>query len=157
MTANRQDIAVGALFVSIGLLFGWDVFRTDLPVGTLMRMDAGYFPLILAVVLIVLGVAIGVRAMMQRVEAPPARPIPWRAIAVLTPLPIFFGLTIIGLGLVTPVFVVAFGATFADRNAKIRSSLVTAAGITVFCVVVFYFLADIPIRLFGPWFDFLRG
>ena len=35
------------------------------------------------------------------------------------------------------------------------ADLLIALGITVFCVTIFYYLAEIPLRLFGPWLDFL--
>ena len=56
-----------------------------------------------------------------------------------------------------PVLIVAFLAAFASRDATVLSSFTIAVGLTVFCVAVFYYLAEVPIRLFGPWFDFLRS
>jgi hypothetical protein len=165
MTANRQDIALGAIFIVIGLLFGADVFLgvnlvsggcLPLVIGTARDMGPGYFPLVLSGLLIVLGLAIAAKGVLRGVAAGPPRPVPWRAIAVLVPLPVFFGLTVSGLGLVPPIFVTAFLAGFASRRATMLSSLLVALGITVFCVVIFYEVARIPNPAIGPWLDFLR-
>ncbi|MGD9738805.1 MAG: tripartite tricarboxylate transporter TctB family protein [Bauldia sp.] len=157
MVANRQDIALGGIFILIGVLFGADVFRTELAIGTPFRMGPGFFPIVLSGILILFGVIILVRGIAARIEAPEKRPIPWRAILVLAPLPIFFGLTINGLGLLPPIFIVALAASFASPKTGIVYALLTALGITAFCALVFVYLADLPLRPFGPWFDFLRG
>ncbi|MCW5715728.1 MAG: tripartite tricarboxylate transporter TctB family protein [Bauldia sp.] len=157
MTRNRQDIAVGVIFVAIGLLFGFDVWRTELDVGTPLRMGPGFFPVILASVLVVLGAAIAIRGAIARIPPEAFRAIPWRGLLFIAPLPVFFGLTIEGLGLVLPIFVVAFAASFASREVRLVSAFATAAGVTAFCVVVFHTLAGLPLPLFGPWFDFLRS
>jgi len=94
MTRNRQDIAVGVIFVAIGLLFGFDVWRTELEVGTPLRMGPGFFPVILASVLVVLGAVIAVRGAISRISPEAFRAIPWRGLLFIAPLPVIFGLTI---------------------------------------------------------------
>lgn len=158
MTANRQDVALGAIFIFIGLLFGGDVLRTQLEIGSAFRMGPGFFPIFLAGILILFGVLILVQGLRTKVEEPgEKRPIPWRAILIIAPLPIIFGLTIQGLGLIPPIFIVAFAASYATPNTRLLPALLTAIGITAFCAVIFIALAGIPLRPFGPWFDFLRG
>jgi hypothetical protein len=72
------------------------------------------------------------------------------------PLPVFFGLTVGGLGLIVPVFITAFVASFASRKATILSSLAVGVGMTVFCMLVFYKIAQITTPPIGPWLEFLR-
>ncbi|MCC6737347.1 MAG: tripartite tricarboxylate transporter TctB family protein [Bauldia sp.] len=157
MTRNRQDIAAGVLFIALGLLFAFDIWRTGLAIGEARAIGPAFLPAILAGILVALGIAVTVKAFLTRVEPEAKRPIPWRGIAFIAPLPILFGLTIDGAGLVLPIFVVAFLGSFATRDAKPVSSLLVAAGITVFSVVIFHYLAGLPQPLFGPWFDFLRS
>lgn len=156
MTRNRQDIAAGVLFIALGLLFGFDIWRTELAIGEARAIGPGFLPAILAGCLVVLGVAVTVKAALARVEPEEGRRIPWRGILFIAPLPFVFGFTIEGGGLVLPIFLVAFLSSFASRDAKPLSALAIAAGITVFCVVIFHYLAGLPQPLFGHWFDFLR-
>ena len=61
MSGNTQDIGAGVIFIAIGLLFGVGALHLEL--GTALRMGPGYFPLILAGLLVALGLAIvGIRA-----------------------------------------------------------------------------------------------
>jgi hypothetical protein len=164
-TANRQDITLGLVFMAIGGLFAADVFLgvniitgewNPLPRGTARQMGPGFLPLGLAGILILLGAIIAAKGVVARVPAEARRPIPWRPILILVPLPIIFGLTVGGLGLIVPVFVTAFVAGFASRKVTILSSLAVAVGMTVFCALVFYKLAQITTPPIGPWLEFLR-
>lgn len=148
---------MGAIFIALGLLFAFDIWRTELDVGSPTRMGPGFLPAILAGILLVLGIIIAVKAALQFVPPEAARAIPWRGIFFIAPLPLLFGFTINGAGLVTPIFLVALIGSFASRDARLLGSLATAVGITLFCVLVFHYLAGLPLPLFGPWFDFLRS
>ena len=83
-----------------------------LEIGTAFRMGPGYFPLVLAIVLILLGAIILVQAV--RVEGEPIGPIAWRGMLFILPAPIFFGLTVRGLGFVPSIFLTALIASFAS-------------------------------------------
>ena len=52
-TIDRTDAAAGVLFILFGLFFGIQSLGLDL--GTAFRMGPGYFPLVLAVVLVIFG------------------------------------------------------------------------------------------------------
>ena len=151
MTANRQDVIAGLIFIAIGGYFVADIFISGLEFGTFARLGPAMFPAILAGILIVLGAAIAIKGLIERMEPAARPPIPWRGIIILVPLPIFFGLTIEGLGFVPVVFIVAFVATFASRKTTIRSGLLLAAGLTLFCYVVFKVIAGLPNPDFGRW------
>ena len=56
------------------------------------RMGPGYFPLVLAIVLVLLGAIVLVQA--TRVEGEPIGPVAWRGMLFILPAPIFFGLTV---------------------------------------------------------------
>lgn len=150
-------MAAGAIFIALGLLFAFDIWRTDLAIGEARAVGPAFLPAILAGILLVLGVAITVKALLTRVPGEQRRPIPWRGMLFIAPLPILFGLTINGAGLALPIFLVAFLGSFASRDAKPLSAFFIAVGITAFCVLIFHYLAGLPQPLFGAWFDFLRS
>src|SRR5262245_2446478 len=84
----------GALFVALGAIFAYESWMLDM--GTALRMGPGYFPLLLAFVLLALGIVIIVQA--TRVKGEPFGPIAWRGMLLILPAPVVFGLTVRGLG-----------------------------------------------------------
>ena len=50
---DKTNAVCGALFVAIGLFFGFE--SLDLELGTAFRMGPGYFPFLLACALVLLG------------------------------------------------------------------------------------------------------
>jgi hypothetical protein len=154
MRINRQELAVGAIFVALGLLFGLGTWF-QLDIGSARRMGPGYFPLVLSGLLVLIGVAVALRG--WRLSEAPLPPVPWRGIGLLLPLPIFFGLTIRGLGLVPVVAISVFVATFASPKTTIAGALALAISLAAGCALIFHYGLALPIALFGPWSGPLAG
>ena len=140
----------GAIFVAVGLLFGYQAW--NLEIGTAFRMGPGYFPLALSLVLIALGVIVVVQA--TRVGGEPIGPIAWRGMLFILPAPIFFGLTVRGLGFLPSIFLTALIASFASTRMKPLSALLLSAGVTLFSYAVFSEGLGLPFQRFGPWLPF---
>lgn len=137
----------GALFIAVGAIFAFQ--SLDLEIGTAFRMGPGYFPLLLSGILVILGLIILVQA--TRVEGEPVGPIAFRGMLFILPAPIFFGLTVRGLGFVPALFVTAFIACFASARMKLLTALVISVALTIFSVAVFSYGLGLPFRRFGPW------
>ncbi len=148
--ANRADLGSGAVFTAFGLFFG--VQALGLEMGTAIRMGPGYFPLVLSGVLVVLGLTLFGRAL--QTEGPPIGTFAVRGAAFILAAPIFFGLTIRGLGLVPAVFFTVVIASLASRRMHIAEILLVAAGLTIFATLVFSYGLGLPFRRFGPWLGF---
>ncbi|MBC2886358.1 tripartite tricarboxylate transporter TctB family protein [Ochrobactrum sp. CM-21-5] len=140
----------GLLLVATGAFFAFQSFQLEL--GTSLRMGPGYFPLVLSIVLMLLGLVILIQA--ARVSGEAVGPIAWRGMAFILPAPIFFGLTIRGLGFVPTLFLTCFIASFASMRMKLVSALLLSAAITLFSVAVFSYGLNLPFRRFGPWWPF---
>jgi hypothetical protein len=146
-TFDPVDTAAGALFVVLGAGFAW--FGRGLEIGTAFRMGPGYFPLVLAGLLMLLGLIIiagGVRGNPQEITGAA-----WRGMLFILPAPVFFGLTIQGLGFVPTVFLTTLIAAFASLRLRWPVALALAVGMTVFATVVFSYGLGLPFRRFGPW------
>lgn len=150
MTANRKDLICGLVFVVIGLLF--IVGSRELDMGTATRMGPGYFPLVLAGLLILIGALIAIKSFGQ--PDSPLGEVPWRAMALIIPAMIFFGFSVRGVGLVPAMFVVALAASFASRKMTPLLAIVLSAVMAIFCSLVFVTGLGLPIQLFGPWVRF---
>jgi hypothetical protein len=150
VTFNRRDVAAGVLFVLIGGWFG--VSSLQLEIGTARSMGPGYFPLVLAGILILLGALITVGGLRDRAVAIGA--IPWRGLLFILPAPIIFGLTVRGLGMVLSLGLVVLLTAFASRSMRPVTAICLTVGLTAFCVAVFSYGLGLPLRRFGPWLDF---
>lgn len=150
LSIDPTNGACGAIFVATGAFFAIQSLGLDL--GTTFRMGPGYFPLALALVLIVLGLVVVVQA--TRVAGEPIGPIAWRGMAFILPAPVFFGLTVRGLGFVPSIFLTCLIAAFASTRMKPLAAIILSAGVTLFSVIVFSYALGLPFQRFGPWLPF---
>ncbi|MEZ2133010.1 MULTISPECIES: tripartite tricarboxylate transporter TctB family protein [unclassified Sinorhizobium] len=150
ITFDTTNAICGALFVATGLFFAIQSLGLDL--GTTLRMGPGYFPLLLSGVLVLLGAIILVQAV--RVEGEPIEPFAWRGMLFILPAPVFFGLTVRGLGFAPALFVTAFIACFASRRMNVIYAIILSLLLTVFSIAVFSYGLGLPFERFGPWVRF---
>lgn len=147
---DKTDALAGALFIGFGLFFGVQAF--GLEIGTALRMGPGYFPLVLSGVLILLGAVIAVSAINKTGDAIGAYA--WRGMVFLLPAPVFFGLTVQGLGFVPSIFLTSIIAAMASFRMKLPAALLLAVALTIFSTLVFSYGLGLPFRRFGPWLPF---
>lgn len=137
----------GLTFIALG---GFFIFQClNLELGTAFRMGPGYFPLVLASILTLLGVVVLVQA--TRVQGEPMGPLALRGMLFILPAPVFFGLTVRGLGFVPSLFFAALIAAFASSRMRPIMAVLLAGGITLFSVLVFSYALGLPFERFGPW------
>jgi hypothetical protein len=150
LSLDKPNALCAAFFVGFGVFFMVQSF--SLEIGTAVRMGPGYFPLVLSGVLILLGLAVLTQAL--RFEGEPVGAIAWRGMAFILPAPVFFGLTVRGLGFVPALFCTALIAAFASHRMRPGLALIIAAALTVFATAVFSYALGLPFRRFGPWLEF---
>ena len=150
-TIDWTDALAGLVFILFGLLFG--VQSLGLEIGTTFRMGPGYFPLVLSGLLLLLGLLIIASAIHDR-GSEGIGALAWRGVFFILPAPIFFGLTIRGLGFVPAIFLTTLIAGLASLKMRLHWALLLAAGVTIFATVVFSYGLGLPFRRFGPWLDF---
>lgn len=147
MVIDRGNVACGAIFIAFGIFFAVNSLGMEL--GTAFRMGPGFLPLALAAILILLGAIIIFQAL--RVEGEPIGLFPWRGMLFILPAPIFFALTLRGLGFIPSIFVTTLIASYASIKMKTSVALVLAVLMTVFTTIVFVYGLGLPFRLVGPW------
>lgn len=133
----------GVVFILAGLAS--IVIASRYPLGAIDRMGPGFFPLVLACALTVLGTAVLVVGLRARGEndAPPALNL--RSFAIVIGAIVFFGLAINHTGLLITVPVTVFFASFARESVDWRMTSIVAIVMTLFTVLVFVFGLDMRI------------
>jgi hypothetical protein len=154
MTAQNsvKDLASGLIFIGFGLAFGYASLQYDL--GTAFRMGPGYFPLILAGLLVLFGVVITAQSFATGPDEVPLERVPWLGLILIMGALAFFGLTVRGLGLAPALFVTTFMSAFASRHTGIVGALAMSAGLVVICMAIFVWALGLPLAVFGPWLSF---
>ncbi|WEX89928.1 tripartite tricarboxylate transporter TctB family protein [Sinorhizobium garamanticum] len=147
---DTTNALCGSILTAVGLFFVWQSLSLEL--GTAFRMGPGYFPLLLSCVLTLLGAVILVQS--ARVQGEPMGAIAVRGMFLILPAPIFFGLTVRGLGFVPSIFFTALIACFASHRMKPHWALAISLALTVFSVAVFSYGLNLPFERFGPWVRF---
>jgi hypothetical protein len=148
---DATDAIAGVLFIGFGLFFGLQSFNLD--IGTAFKMGPGYFPLVLSAILTCLGAAIGVSAIKNAGDN--VGTYAWRGMMFILPAPVFFGLTVQGLGFVPAIFFTTIIAAMASLKMKLPAALLLAVAVTVFSTLVFSYGLGLPFRRFGPWLPFM--
>jgi len=144
---NAKDLLAGLLFLAFGLAFL--TLAQDFPLGSARRMGPAYFPVVLSLVLIGIGVATAARAVL--IAGPPVRDIALKALALVTASVVLFGLLVQRAGLGLAVAALVLAAAAASRNSRVLPALLLAAALGAFCVLVFVRVLGLPFPAFGSW------
>jgi hypothetical protein len=171
---HRHDLVAGLLFMAFAAFFVAQTFglsglgalftdglaglidEADLPIGTARRMGPGYFPLWLSGLLFALGVVLVVRGV-RSAPAASIPPMPWRGLVFILGSTIFFGATVRGLGLVPTTAIAVFIAAYASERMRPGLAVILSIVLTLFVLAVFHYGLGLPLRVVGPWLDFLPG
>ena len=145
---RKRDFYAGGLTVLLGLVA---VYKgPTYGIGTLTHMGAGFLPTALGALLILLGIAIaGAAISVDEGDAQSALPDQpqWRGWACILAGPVCF--IIFGRvgGLIPATFTCVFVSALGDRGATLKSSFVLATVVTVFGVVLFSYLLQVPMAI----------
>lgn len=146
-STDRTDLAAGLLLMAAAAFFGWQT--TGLDIGTSLRMGPGYFPMVLSALLFLLGALVALKSRGRMAE--PFGQIAWRGILFILPAPVFFGLTVRGLGFVPSLFITTLIASQASARMRPVPAVLLAVAVTVLSTLIFSYGLGLPFRRFGPW------
>lgn len=145
---NPKDFWAGLIYTGIGL--GAFYIALDYEMGTAVRMGPGYFPRVLGIVLALIGFASLVRSFLRPGEA--VGRLAWRVALLVLGATAFFGMLVRGAGLVVALFVLVLISAYASKQFRLPSTVLLAAGLAVFSVLIFLKGLGIPLPLLGSWF-----
>jgi putative tricarboxylic transport membrane protein len=134
-------VAVGASAVAIARDYG---------LGTAFRMGPGYFPTALGGLLVVIGLVSLMRAAVRAGD--PLPPTRIKGLLAVTAAALAFGLLVRRTGLVVALPLLVLVSAAASARFRWGPALALAAGLTLFCTVVFLKGLGVPLPILGRWF-----
>jgi hypothetical protein len=142
---NNKDFLAGLLLLGIGALGFY--MALDYPFGSALRMGPGYFPRVLAGILMAFGAFVLVRGLMTGVKV--SGRWGWKPLGFIVLSLIAFGFVMERFGLVPALVVMFFIAAFGGHEFKLLEVAILTAFMTAFSIAVFVYGLGLPYPLFG--------
>jgi len=145
--ARSADLMTGLFLLALAALTFWEA--SDLPMGSAVRMGAGYVPRLLSFLMGGFGLAIIVLSFSGD-EEPMTR---WgiRPLLCVLLVPIIFALTIESLGLVVTVILCTIVAALGSRESRAVEVALLGIALALFTLALFVITLDIPMQPFPAW------
>ncbi len=150
MTANiknTKDFWTGIIYMAVGGMFL--LISQNYPLGSSLKMGPAYFPTLLSSLLIIIGIISLTRSFIQ--PGTPITAFAFRGLLLVTAAIILFGLIVRGAGLVIALPTLIILSAYASIRFRWAESLALAAGLTIFCILVFLKGLGVPLPIFGSW------
>jgi len=143
---HPKDFFAGLLFIAFGIAA--IVIGSRYALGTAARMGPGYFPRILGMLLIALGLALAVRAL--RISGSPIPAFKWRPLLIVLGSVVAFGLMVNHAGIVVSTIFLIVAASAASHEFRPRESLIAGAALAALAVGVFVIGLKLQLPIWPP-------
>jgi Tripartite tricarboxylate transporter TctB family len=144
---NPRDFWTGVIYLAFGA--SAVLLAREYGLGTTLRMGPGYFPTVLGAALVGIGLVSLARAGLR--DGSPIGPIRLTGLLAICGATLGFGLLVRGAGLVVALPLLVLLSARASVHFRWRPTLILAAGLTLFCVLVFLKGLGVPVPVVGPW------
>jgi Tripartite tricarboxylate transporter TctB family len=140
---DSKDFWSGVMLIAIGAVAAF--IARDYPFGTALRMGAGFFPVVLGIVLVLFGLYFAVRGLhdSEKIEGN------WsiRALVVLPLAFVAFGVLMERAGFVPAMLALTLGSAAAGSEFRIGEVLALSVLLTALCVALFILALGLPYPL----------
>jgi putative tricarboxylic transport membrane protein len=146
---ENRDVLSGLLFIAVGTAGFY--LALAYPYGTLQQMGPGFFPRVLGVILVILGIVTVLRGLRAgaRVEGGWG----WYPLAMLTAALVAFGWLMERVGLIPSLVVLVIASAYAGKEFRLGEVLLLSVVMCVLAVAIFIWGLGLPY----PLFDFEFG
>ena len=145
---NAKDFWTGLIYLFVGS--GALIISRDYDMGTAVKMGPAYFPTILSVLLMGIGVISVLRSFLK--SGTPIGVVAWKGLLLIVASTLLFGVIVRGAGLLLALPLLVIGSALASTRFSWKTSLIEAVGITVFCILIFLKGLGVPLPILGSWF-----
>lgn len=149
MIKHPKDFYAGLMYFSVGAAAV--LIARAYTLGSAVRMGPGYFPMVLAILLMLVGAASIIRSFLHRGEAVSA--FAWREIGLVIGSVVLFGLLVRQAGLAPTLIVLVLISAWASPSFRFKTALLLAVVTTALSVAVFVKGLGLPFAIFGTWFQ----
>jgi putative tricarboxylic transport membrane protein len=143
-----KDLLAGLIYIFFGA--SAILIAREYNMGTAFKMGPAYFPTVLSTLLIAVGSISVIRAFI--LPGTPIGAISIKGLLLVTASIVVFGLLVRGAGVAIALPALLFISAAASTKFRWQTTLMIAAGLTLFCVLVFLKGLGIPLPVIGPWF-----
>ena len=143
---SQRDFLSGLMFIVTGVVFA--IGATNYSMGTSARPGAGYFPLMLSVILALLGAVVLFKALtIETVGGDPVGDIAWRPLLVTVASIAVFGLALPRLGMFMTIPLLIIMISFASNEFNWKGVLISCVVLTAGSWVIFIWGLNLTIPL----------
>ena len=145
---NAKDFWTGLIYLFVGS--GAFIISRDYDMGTAVKMGPAYFPTILSVLLMVIGIISVLRSFFK--SGSPIGVVAWKGLVLIVASTLLFGMIVRGAGLLLALPLLVIVSASASARFSWKTSLAEAVAVTVFCIVIFLKGLGVPLPILGSWF-----
>ena len=150
---SQRDFFSGLMFIVVGVVFA--VGATNYSMGSSAKPGAGYFPLILSVLMAILGAIVLFKSLTIETEGgDPIGHIAWRPLIVIVVAIAVFGLSITRLGMIATIPILIVITSLAGDEFGWLGVVVNAVVLTVASWLIFIVGLKLTIPM---WPSFIAG
>jgi hypothetical protein len=144
----NRDFASGLLFFAFGA--GAVLVARGYPFGAPTQMGAGFFPVVIGALLMLLGGVLSLVSFRKPADFEPLTLYELRALGVILAVVVLFGLVIESWGLVISVVLLSVLSRLAGRDGSIRELAAVTAVLVCLAIGIFIYGLRLPIPV-GFW------
>jgi hypothetical protein len=141
---NNRDFLAGVFFILTGAAAM--IISRDYPMGSALRMGPGYFPMGLGGILVVFGLYVLIKGVMNNEKIVGNWSL--RALFVLPVATWIFGEMMEAVGFIPALFVLMYTSAIAGKEFKFLEVTIMAVVMTVLCTGLFIYGLGLPYPLF---------
>ena len=158
---SQKDFFSGLMFMGIGGAFSWGA--TAYSLGTGARMGPGYFPMLLGVMMVILGVVITFNSLViERSGGDKIGSWAYKPLVFIIAANLVFGVCLGGLpsiklpplGMILGIYIMTFVASMAETGWKVKPTFILATVLAVISYVAFVKILNLQ---FPVWPAFITG
>ena len=147
---HPKDFWAGVLFIAFGTAAV--TLGAGYPLGTAARMGPGYFPRVLGMLLIGMGLILALRAL--KLTGAPLAMRNVKPLVIVLASVLVFGLTATRLGVVAATMLLILISSTADREFRWKEALISSAVLAALTVAAFIWGLGVQLPVWPP---FLTG
>ncbi len=146
---NQKDFWSAVMFIVFGVLF--IVWSMEYQFGTTQRMGPGYFPTILGILLVFLGILVALPTFKHDAHETHVGGIGWRGLLVILGAVILYAVFLPRLGFVISMATLVILSAMASREFTWKAALMSTVVLGIFSYLVFVKGLELQFPVWPPF------